>query len=90
MAPGEWCMSQREFLDHILILSEGHARRLAKEYVQYFNYARPHQGIDGQLPIPSPSAFLLPPRNGSLRRMPVLSGFTMITSGLLDEPFSPG
>ena len=49
---------RRELLDHILILSESHARRLAKEYVLYFNYARPHQGIDGQLPIPSPSAFL--------------------------------
>ena len=65
---------RRELLDHILILSEGHARRLAKEYVQYFNYARPHQGIDGQLPVPSPAAFLLPPRDCSLRRIPILNG----------------
>ena len=65
---------RREFLDHILILSEGHARRLAKESVQYFNCARPHQGIDGQLPIPSPSAFLPPPGDCSLRRIPVLNG----------------
>lgn len=36
----------RELLDHILILSENHARRLAKEYVLHFNYTRPHQGID--------------------------------------------
>jgi putative transposase len=65
---------RRELLDHILILSESHARRLAKEYVQYFNYVRPHQGIDGQLPIPSPSVFLLPPGDCSLRRIPVLNG----------------
>jgi putative transposase len=65
---------RREFLDHILILSEGHARRLTKEYVEYFNYARPHQGIDGQLPIPSPAAFLLPPGGCFLRRIPVLNG----------------
>jgi putative transposase len=51
---------RREFLDHILILSEGHARRLAKEYVLYFNYARPHQGLEGQIPIPPSSAFLMP------------------------------
>jgi putative transposase len=66
---------RRELLDHILILSEGHTRRLAKEYVQCFNYARPHQGIDGQIPIPSPSAFLLPPGNCSLRRIPVLNDY---------------
>jgi putative transposase len=65
---------RREFLDHILILSEGHARRLAKEYVQYFNYARPHQGIDGQLPVSFPAAFLLPPGDRSLRRISVLNG----------------
>lgn len=65
---------RRELLDHILISSESHIRRLAKEYVFYFNYARPHQGIDGQLLIPSPSAFLLPPGTGSLRRIPVLNG----------------
>jgi transposase InsO family protein len=63
---------RRELLDHILILSESHARRLAKAYVQYFNYARPHQGIDGQIPIPA--VFLLPPGNCSLRRILVLNG----------------
>ena len=65
---------RRELLDHILVLSESHARRLAKEYVLYFNHARPHQGIDGQIPIPSPSAFLIPPGDCSLRRIPVLNG----------------
>jgi transposase InsO family protein len=65
---------RRELLDHILILSEGHARRLAKEYGQYFNYARPHQGIDGQIPIPPSAAFLLPAGNGFLRRISVLNG----------------
>jgi len=65
---------RRELLDHVLILSEGHAQRLAKAYVLYFNNARPHQGLNGQLPIPSPSAFLLPPGECTLRRMPVLNG----------------
>jgi transposase InsO family protein len=33
---------RRELLDHLLILSESYARRLAKEYVLYFNYTCPH------------------------------------------------
>jgi putative transposase len=42
---------RRECLDHILILSERHLRRLVREYVDYFNHARPHQGI-GRIPDP--------------------------------------
>jgi transposase InsO family protein len=40
----------RECLDHILLLSEGHLRRVLKEYVRYFNGARPHQGINQRVP----------------------------------------
>ncbi len=65
---------RREFLDHILILSEGHARRLAKEYVCYFNHARPHQGLDGQIPMPPSSALLMPSDDCSIRRIPILNG----------------
>jgi len=36
---------RRECLDHILILSEEHLRRVLKEYAAYFNRSRPHQGI---------------------------------------------
>jgi putative transposase len=32
---------RRECLDHLLILSEGHLRRIVMEYVAYFNQARP-------------------------------------------------
>lgn len=42
---------RRECLDHVLILSEHHLRRLIREYVDYFNHVRPHQGIDR---IPDP------------------------------------
>ncbi len=37
---------RRECLDHILIVSEAHLRRILTEYVTYFNRSRPHQGID--------------------------------------------
>jgi transposase InsO family protein len=65
---------RRELLDHILILSERHLRRKVKAYVQYFNYARPHQGISGQIPIPSsPPPLLIPPLS-QLQRIPILGG----------------
>jgi transposase InsO family protein len=44
---------RRECLDHVIILSERHLRWLVREYVDYFNHARPHQGIDR---IPDPPA----------------------------------
>jgi putative transposase len=42
---------RRECLDHVILLSERHLRRLVLEYVDYFNHARPHQGI-GRIPDP--------------------------------------
>ena len=43
---------RRECLDHIMIVSEAHLRRVLKEYVAYFNQSRPHQGIDQRVPDP--------------------------------------
>ncbi|HSH78364.1 MAG TPA: helix-turn-helix domain-containing protein [Herpetosiphonaceae bacterium] len=37
-----WIRSVREeCLDHLLVVSEAHLRRMLSEYVRYFNYARP-------------------------------------------------
>jgi putative transposase len=48
-----WIRSVREeVLDRVLILSEGHLRRVMQEYVSYYNRARPHQGIEQRCPIP--------------------------------------
>ena len=41
---------RRECLDHFLILSERHLRRIVSDYVAYFNQMRPHQGIEQQIP----------------------------------------
>ncbi len=41
---------RRESLDHFLILSERHLRGVMKEYGEYFNHARPHQGIEQRIP----------------------------------------
>lgn len=41
---------RRECLDHLLILSERHLYTLVKEYVEYYNSMRPHQGIGQGIP----------------------------------------
>ena len=48
---------RRECLDHILnqrsclhILSERQLRTVIKDYVWYFNHARPHQGLRQRIP----------------------------------------
>ena len=42
--------ARRECLDHVLVLGEEHLRRVLREYVAYFNHARPHQGIGQAIP----------------------------------------
>ena len=41
---------RRECLDHLLVLHERHLGRVLCEYVAYFNYAQPHQGINQAIP----------------------------------------
>jgi Integrase core domain len=41
---------RRECLDHLLILHEKQLHRVLQAYVKYFNQARPHQGIQQQVP----------------------------------------
>jgi hypothetical protein len=40
-------------LDNLLIINQAHLRRVMREFVTYYNTARPHQGIGQQTPIPS-------------------------------------
>ena len=42
--------ARREMLDHVLVLDEDHLGRMVTEYQQYFNEARPHQGIGQRVP----------------------------------------
>jgi putative transposase len=41
---------RRECLDHVLIFHEKQLHRVLRAYVEYFNRARPHQGIHQQVP----------------------------------------
>ena len=41
---------RRECLDYFLIMNERHLYRVMKQYQEYFNHARPHQGIEQRIP----------------------------------------
>jgi transposase InsO family protein len=41
---------RRECLDHLLVLSEDHLRRIVTEYIRYHNESRPHQGLGQAIP----------------------------------------
>ena len=65
---------RRECLDHVLILHEKQLHRVLNAYVQYFNHARPHQGIRQQ--IPEQRAESVPPdhKSGKILSFPILGG----------------
>jgi putative transposase len=65
---------RRECLDHVLILHEMQLHRVLRAYVKYFNQARPHQGIQQQ--VPQGKVLSLPPGQCGDRiiSVPVLGG----------------
>jgi len=64
---------RRECLDHFLLLSERHLHRVLKEYVAYFNGARPHQGRGQRIPCAAAAAEHHK-RDGTIISRPVLGG----------------
>jgi transposase InsO family protein len=66
-----WVRSVREeCLDHLLILNERHLDHVLKEYGQYYNQARPHQGLSQQIPESGKQH----PGRGPVQRREVLGG----------------
>ncbi len=49
--------ARRECLDHLLICGERQVYRVIKDYVGYFNRARPHQGLEQSIPEGSRLAY---------------------------------
>ena len=46
---------RRELLDHVIVVSQAHLERLLKEFIEDYYYTeRPHQGLDGDTPLPQP------------------------------------
>ena len=65
---------RRECLDHVLILHEKQLHRVLRVYVKYFNEARPHQGIQQQVPAGKVSSVLAHHRGDRIISVPVLGG----------------
>jgi putative transposase len=65
---------RRECLDHLFIFQEKQLDRVLQAYVQYFNQARPHQGIKQQ--IPEQYGEPVPPNHesGKILSFPALGG----------------
>jgi putative transposase len=62
---------RREALDHVLLLDDQHLENVARQYVRYFNKARPHQGIGQRIP----DGPVKDNPGGKVIAIPVLGGF---------------
>jgi putative transposase len=65
---------RRECLDHLLILQEKQLHRVLNAYVAYFNQARPHQGIQQQIPEQKVGSVPAQHASGKVISFPVLGG----------------
>jgi putative transposase len=69
---------RRECLDRILILGEGHLRRVVDEYVERYNQHRPHRSLQQQPPTAThhtdPRAIAAVPDDPHVRRDEILGG----------------
>src|SRR5215469_10551281 len=65
---------RQECLDHLLILHKRQLQCILNAYVTYFNQARPHQGIQQQIPESSGSSASTPPIGSRVVDVPVLAG----------------
>ena len=66
--------ARQECLDHVLILQEKPLQRVLNAYVAYFNQARPHQGIQQQIPDSSGSSRATAPAGPKVLAVPILAG----------------
>jgi transposase InsO family protein len=60
-----------ECLDWVLVWNARHLDRVLTEYVRHYNTARPHRGLDLDLPVPAPAADA---RSGRVERTDILGG----------------
>ena len=66
--------TREECLDHLLIINQQHLKRILTDYIDYYNHARPHQGLVQNIPIASEHL-----RQGLIYCREVLGAFYGIT-----------
>src|SRR6476646_4049909 len=67
---------RRECLDHMIVWSEAHLRRILKEYTSYYNAARTHLGLQKDAPHRRPIE-----RRGRMSPATSWADFTINTVG---------
>ena len=64
--------ARRELLDRVLIFGRGHLETVMTEFIDHYNHARPHQGIEQRRPCEPAEVGPLP--TGSVERRDRLGG----------------
>jgi transposase InsO family protein len=64
---------REEALNHFIFLGVKHVLRVCREYVEFYNRARPSQALNA-IPDPYPELQTPPPSDGKLVALPVLGG----------------
>jgi transposase InsO family protein len=57
-----------------LIFGERHLQRILKDYMAYYNHARPHQGLGQRIPMPLIPTDPIQARGGTIQVSPILGG----------------
>lgn len=66
---------RRELMDFIIPINRKHVYNMLDEYINdYYNTHRPHQGLNGGTPIPSPEYPPTTMKNTKLKATPILNG----------------
>ena len=61
----------RDSLNHVIVLSESHLRRILRGYVDYYSGVRPHDSLDGNSPL---GREVEPPSKGPVVAIPQVGG----------------
>jgi hypothetical protein len=62
---------RHDCLDHVIVLGEGHLRRILKGYLEYYHGSRTHLGLGKDTPEPRA---VQPPEMGEIVALPQVGG----------------
>ena len=62
---------RRDCLDHVIVLSENHLRRIVRDYLGYYHSSRTHLSLDKDAPEPRA---IEPPELGEVIALPQVGG----------------